>query len=123
MRISDWRSDVCSSDLPHGRGAEPGARFRRLAGGGSCRSGDDRGTAEGAGGRGRGGQGQGTRPRKLAYDRKVDPAPEPGSSLEGASVDPRRAPPGRPTATLSAEAADQRIKAGSICFVQSHAGK
>src|SRR3546814_8801864 len=29
MRIRDWSSDVCSSDLPH-RGGEPGAEAARL---------------------------------------------------------------------------------------------
>ena len=45
----------------------------------------------------------------LDQHRKVDPAPEPRPSLEGASRDARRAAPGHPPARLCAEDADQRV--------------
>ena len=48
-------------------------------------------------------------PRFVEPGREVDPAPEPGSSLEGASGDARCAAPGRAPARLCAEDADQRI--------------
>src|SRR3546814_18702599 len=44
MRISDWSSDVCSSDLPRQSALRPGARTRRMVsdtirrGGGACRT-------------------------------------------------------------------------------------
>src|SRR3546814_20628658 len=48
MRISDWSSDVCSSDLHAGRSAGGGDPQRRH------RRGGDAGGARGGGGRGRG---------------------------------------------------------------------
>ena len=47
--------------------------------------------------------------RRLGPDRKERAARDPRSSLEGASLDARRAPPGRSPARLRAEEADRRI--------------
>src|SRR3546814_20716599 len=51
MRISDWSSDVCSSDLTHGKGGG-----RSQGSGEKGRGGKGRGGQEGGGGKDRGGQ-------------------------------------------------------------------
>src|SRR3546814_18618649 len=83
MRISDWSSDVCSSDLAHGRdcGSAPARGFRPAHGGAALWAGRD-------GGAGRGGRGGGDRAarRGCRGDRHGGAAPAAGQAADRKSV-------------------------------------
>ena len=90
-------------------GVRHAAADRRLAAGGSGRSGDAARADPEAGRRAGRGEGEGASAGDLHPDREEHPPPVARPSLEGASGDARRASPGHPPARLRPAQADRRI--------------
>ena len=101
--------DIDAAEGAHRARVRPDSAVRRLGQGGSGRARDVRRAAPGAGRRADRGEAEGDPARDLDPGRKEHPAPVARPSLEGASLDARRAAPGRPPARLRPEEADRRI--------------